>query len=171
MHDRQGPVRPSQTPGSAATRRPGGLQESAHHRPPAGVFKLAAAASLVLLLQGCSLSALTPRADDLAVTGSIDPALRQEGVDGKDAEVINTTVAGVQGDGPSESALAWSNPDTGSRGTIIAIENMVGESGRNCRKFQTTLDNFAGISLYKGETCEVRPGKWTLNRLFRDARR
>jgi surface antigen len=64
--------------------------------------------------------------------------------------------------------LAWSNPDTGNHGTIMAINKFVGNEGQSCKKFQTTVDSFTGISIYNGEACELRHGTWVLSRFMRD---
>lgn len=94
--------------------------------------------------------------------------METEGVDPADAETIRRTVAGAEFASGESHLLAWSNPDTGSSGTITAIENTISGDGRPCRKFSTTLDSFMGISLYDGETCELREGLWILSRLARN---
>ncbi|MBL4892319.1 MAG: hypothetical protein JKX91_10965 [Rhizobiaceae bacterium] len=101
------------------------------------------------------------------ITGSISKAIRAEGVDATDTEVIKTAVVQNDGTQASSTALAWQNPNTGNSGTIIAIEKFVGPQGRQCKKFQTTVDSFMGISIYDGETCEMKKGFWILSRFFK----
>ena len=67
--------------------------------------------------------------------------------------------------------LAWSNPETGNSGTITAIDKFIGNHGQSCKKFRTTVDSFMGISLYNGETCELKPGFWVLSWFIREEAR
>ncbi|MEZ5871871.1 MAG: RT0821/Lpp0805 family surface protein [Nitratireductor sp.] len=102
------------------------------------------------------------------VTSSVTQPVKAEGIDSTDAEMIKNVVAEAEGSQPSPSTLAWSNPDTGNSGTIMAIDKFVGSHGQKCKKFQTTVDSFMGISLYKGETCELKSGFWVLSWFLRD---
>lgn len=98
------------------------------------------------------------------VTSSIAKPIKSEGIGSDDAEIIKSTVA--QSD--ESQLLAWQNPNTGNKGTITAIDGFIGEEGQQCKKFQTTVDTFMGISLYNGETCELRQGFWVLSWFLRD---
>ena len=59
--------------------------------------------------------------------------------------------------------LAWSNPQTGSTGTIVAIDKFMGKHGQQCRGFKTSVDTFMGIAFYNGEACQISPGEWVLS--------
>jgi len=100
---------------------------------------------------------------DEITTSSISTPVQVNGIGSEDAEIIKTTVASADESG----LLAWQNPETGSKGTITAIDNFIGENGNQCKKFQTTVDSFMGISLYNGETCELKPGFWALSWFLR----
>ena len=101
--------------------------------------------------------------EDNLVTGSVSEPVKKDGVETTDADVIKEIVADTSEEKVSTNALAWSNPDTGNSGTIVAIDKFVGSHGQKCKKFQTTIDSFVGISLYDGETCEVKRGMWVLS--------
>jgi surface antigen len=122
-----------------------------------------------LLTSACSVVSTTDSAIeesklvDQSVTRNVEP----QGVASADAEVIKTVVADAEADG-NANLLAWSNPDTGSKGTITAINKFTGSHGQKCKKFQTTVDTFMGISIYNGETCELRRGFWVLSWFLRD---
>lgn len=134
-----------------------------------GVFKLAAASLVCAVLTGCSMTrtaALQP--EERLVTGSVAKSLKVEGLDPADAELIKSAVAQAELEGEADNALAWSNPDTGARGTIMAIDKFVGSHGQKCKKFQTTVDSFMGVSLYNGETCELKKGFWVLSWFLRN---
>lgn len=134
---------------------------------PRGFFKMALALALAMPLGACSLSRTAALEDERTlVTSSITKPVAAEGIDSTDVEVIKNTVATA--DFAMAPELAWSNPDTGSRGTIKAIDKFVGSHGQKCKKFQTTVDSFTGISLYNGETCEARQDSWVLSWFTRE---
>ena len=127
-------------------------------------------ALLATSLAGCSISRTLSSEPDQPeiVTSSITEPMKAEGIDSTDAEMIKAMVAEAEGAEPRSNMLAWSNPDTGNSGTITAIDRFVGSHGQNCKKFQTTVDSFAGISVYNGETCEVQKDAWVLSWFKRD---
>lgn len=128
------------------------------------LLKACAIAGMLVLPAACSMQkTLALDSEPAVITSSITKPVKTEGIDSTDAELIKTVVAETEFEGPTPNALAWSNPDTGSRGTIMAIDKFVGSHGQKCKKFQTTVDTFMGISLYDGETCELRKGFWVLS--------
>jgi surface antigen len=140
-----------------------------NHNATATILKLATAATIAVALSGCSLSRKAAlETDSSIVTTSISKPIEAEGIESTDVEVIKSVVAEANANGTTSSELAWSNPDTGNRGTIMAVDKVVGTDGQECKKFQTTVDNFTGISLYNGETCETKKGSWVLNWFRRD---
>jgi hypothetical protein len=139
------------------------------HNAPTLVFKLLAVSLFVLPAGACSLSRTAALEDERGlVTSSISQPIEAEGIDRTDVEVIKSVVAEAQNSKSEAPELAWSNPDTGNRGTIKAIDKFVGSHGQNCKKFQTTVDNYTGISLYNGETCELKKNSWVLSWFLRE---
>ncbi len=96
------------------------------------------------------------------VTESVAQAAKPEGVAETDAHVIKTAVATAPTDGAIKP-LAWQNPETGSSGTIVAIDKFMGKHGQSCRGFKTSVDTFMGIAFYDGEACQISPGQWVLS--------
>lgn len=140
-----------------------------NHNAAAAILKLATAATVAVSLAGCSLSRKAAlETDSSIVTTSITKPMEAEGIESTDVEVIKSVVAEAGASGKQSSELAWSNPDTGNSGTIMAVDKVVGSQGQDCKKFQTTVDNFTGISLYNGETCETKKGSWVLSWFRRD---
>lgn len=127
--------------------------------------KFACVAGLLLSVSACSVTSKTSALDEdnSIVTSSVTKPTKPEGVEGNDAELIKTVVVDADAAKPKTSELAWNNPDTGNSGTIVAIDKFVGSHGQKCKKFQTTVDSFMGVSLYDGETCEVKKGSWVLS--------
>ena len=156
---------------------PGGIgmrQRAAnrHHRAGGSILKIGALGAALLVPTACSMTQSLSLNDQLAsepevITASVAKPVEPEGIDSTDAELIKTVVAEADQSGSANNALAWSNPDTGSSGTIMAIDKFVGSHGQKCKKFQTTVDTFMGISLYDGETCELRKGFWVLSWFMR----
>jgi surface antigen len=132
------------------------------------IIKLAAIGAVTLCLGACSLSSRTAAVEPEMITASIAKPVKAEGIDSTDAELIKEVVAKSEDAKTTSHELAWSNPDTGNRGTIMAIDKFVGNHGQQCKKFQTTVDSFMGISIYHGETCELRAGFWVLSWFLRD---
>ena len=129
---------------------------------------IAAAVLLVVALSGCAIGKSVDRlaADSQLTTGSIPKDVVVEGVDPGDTAAIKLTVADAGEEG--SNLLAWNNPETGNSGTITAIDQYIGTDGQSCKKFRTTVDSFMGISLYEGETCELKKGFWVLSWFMRD---
>lgn len=157
--------------GCDGTRRPT-AHAGNHHRFGRSILKAFAISAVLLAPAGCSMTRTialedSRQSEPAVVTASVTKPVEQEGIDSTDAEVIKTVVAQTDVEGTTDNALAWSNPDTGSSGTIMAIDKFVGSHGQKCKKFQTTVDTFMGISLYDGETCEMRKGFWVLSWLMR----
>jgi hypothetical protein len=162
---RTGRTKPEKLKSASAQEARGAF--AAVHSAPMGIFKLAAVCLLILPLGACSLSRTAKLESEQAlVTSSISKPVAAEGVDSTDVEVIKNMVTSA--DGETMPELAWSNPDTGSRGTIKAIDQFVGSHGQTCKKFQTTVDSFTGISLYNGETCETKKDSWVVSWFLRE---
>lgn len=122
-------------------------------------------AAFSLALSACSVSSTEgiSGAKEEFVTNSVAKPVIAEGIGSEDAEIIKRVVA--QSD--ADNLLAWQNPESGNKGTITAIDNFVGSHGQHCKKFQTTVDSFMGISLYNGETCELKKDFWVLSWFLR----
>ena len=123
---------------------------------------------LLPLAAGCTTAertaALKP-ADEL-VTGSVAAASAKQQVDPADAEIIKERVASSPLTAFA-APLEWRNEETGASGAITAVESFKGRHGQPCRSFRTSIANFLGVSLFEGETCEVRERSWILSWLKR----
>lgn len=128
------------------------------------MLKTGFALFLVMSISACSVTQQTVSLTDekTLVTNAVTKPSKNDGVNDVDAEIIKTAVVEAPVDGDT-TELAWVNPDTGNKGTILAIDRFVGSHGQKCKKFQTTVDTFMGISLYDGETCEIKRGLWVLS--------
>ena len=135
-----------------------------------GIADLRSASAIIvvgagLLVTGCAVggNSLPELASSKElVTDSIVKKTKTEGVNETDAAVIKQTVASAN-IGSKVKPLAWQNPETGSSGTIVAIDKFMGQHGQKCRGFKTSVDTFMGIAFYDGEACQISPGEWVLS--------
>lgn len=119
--------------------------------------------ALSLAVTGCAVNgnALPDITNgDQLVTHSVVNKNKPAGIEKADAEVIKTTVVSAS---TEPKPLAWTNPQTGSSGAIVAIDNFMGKHGQQCRGFKTSVANFMGIAYYNGETCQVSGENWVLS--------
>lgn len=129
------------------------------------IAKAIVISSACLAISACSVSStLNETPTDQIITGSVTKPVQPEGIETADAEIIKSAVA----ESETSNILAWQNPETGNKGTITAINKFTGSHGQQCKKFQTTVDTFMGISLYNGETCELKKGFWVLSWFLKD---
>lgn len=150
--------------GTSLQNRKSALSKLHIEQSSGGVNRLARAvvfSAALVALSGCSLSSSLGEAasEDQIITGSVTKPVKPEGIETADAEIIKSVVAGSE----TSNVLAWQNPETGNKGTIMAIDKFTGSHGQKCKKFRTTVDTFMGISLYNGETCELKKGFWVLS--------
>lgn len=125
-----------------------------------------AVAFSAFFISGCAVSGGDPiiqlASEDQLITGSVVEQAKSEGIAQTDADIIKTTVTRAK-NASETHPLSWSNPETGSSGSIVAIDKFMGKHGQLCRGFKTTLSNFAGISIYDGETCQIEEDRWVLS--------
>lgn len=118
-----------------------------------------------LMLGGCTVAGTgMPEIADSnkLVTHSVVEKTKPAGIEATDAELIKSTVVAAKS-ADETKPLAWVNPETGSSGAIVAIDNFMGKHGQKCRGFKTSVANFMGIAYYNGETCQISAGKWVLS--------
>lgn len=130
-----------------------------------GSFFTLAALGIALTSTACAVTGNSlPQvtSGEQLVTNSVVKTTKPEGISDTDAEVIKTAVSEAQLE-PVVKPLAWTNPDTGSSGTIVAIDKFMGKHGQKCRGFKTSVASFMGISFYNGEACEISAGEWVLS--------
>jgi surface antigen len=130
----------------------------------------------ILLIAGCSLAGCSlmpggPEADiDPMTTASIAPAKPAtptrsvvEAVAPSDWEHIRLTASTFIPSSANGDIIDWTNPDTGSNGTLSPVRVARDEpDGRNCRAFSLTVSDVRGIRRYKGDACRAPDGMWQL---------
>jgi surface antigen len=56
----------------------------------------------------------------------------------------------------------WSNPTTGSSGTLAPTTTRPTRASSGCREFVATIGDFRGVRRYQGDACRDRTGEWRL---------
>lgn len=132
-----------------------------HWRVP---FKGIAVGVALCLLSGCAMKDFSVEKavpDQATVTGSVAPAQPVDGKGSSDQLTVRNIVSALNFTQWGNKPVPWSNPETGSQGTITAIAEKKDDAGL-CREFQTSRESFDGVMIYKGETCMQNGGQWTL---------
>lgn len=143
-----------------------------HKTPfPLRTFTTPGLVSVIILstsISGCTVSSQldTASLEDKTVTNSISQQAKQDGLNESDAETIKSTVIAANLDGSASHTMAWANPETGNSGQITSIKSTQNSQGNNCRKFETTVKSFSGVTIYTGETCRAAAGSWSLSWLM-----
>lgn len=137
-------------------------------RQTGALVRGAAIALLALQLGGCAVASLPfaeMSADRTARSDSANPAVvpvsATAAVDPSDWETVRRTLARAPGDAIAEP-LYWSNPDTGSTGSVAGLGGIVDRSGLTCRPFATTVSDSRGVRRYRGDACQRADGRWQL---------
>ncbi|MFO1185192.1 MAG: RT0821/Lpp0805 family surface protein [Bauldia sp.] len=90
-----------------------------------------------------------------------------ESVDPSDWETVRRAVAEAIAARNHSAAINWSNPDTGSSGTIAPLLAVTAGNGA-CRPFSTTMSDARGIRHFRGEACRETTGRIQLLRVTAD---
>jgi surface antigen len=133
-------------------------------------YRGVAAAAMALSLGACSAFGL-PGASGELITGSVPanhgvaPTLVSasvvDKVDPSDWETVRRTIAGASATS-GVGRIEWTNPDTGSSGTIVGLDVPTDRKGQLCRSFSTTISDARGIRGYRGDACRRTDGRWQL---------
>lgn len=122
-------------------------------------------------LAGCGMVPGGPENDlDPMTTASIapaKPAVRTrsvvEALAPSDWEQIRLTASTSIPGSANGEIIDWTNPDTGSNGTLSPLVTARAEpDGRSCRAFSLTVSDVRGIRRYKGDACRAQDGMWQL---------
>ena len=147
--------------------------------PRLGLSAAAVAAPLLglvtLLLTGCAGMGL-PFADiGPERTGSVrtasaggQSANAVSAVDPSDWEAVRRAVAEAIAARNTDATIEWTNPDTGSSGTISPLLATTASSSSGCRAFATTMSDARGVRHYRGDACRETDGRVRLLRVVAD---
>ena len=112
---------------------------------------------------GCAVSfpiaSMYPGKDE--VTASIKPLAGQlaDPEDRRRAKAALTTAIDPQGPG---TAVSWSNPSTGDRGTYTPVGHAYPADGRICRAFLGTVHQGEDDRSIQGTACAATGGDWAV---------
>ena len=133
------------------------------------IAHVTAIAALALTLGGCAGLGLPlgerVASGPMAYTGSIKPVLASavaaDQANPSDWDAIRRTIDGA----PKTAArLDWSNVVSGSAGSIA----IAADTGDDCRRFATTINDLRGIRRYRGSACAGADGRSQLRGVVAD---
>lgn len=147
-------------------RHPYNGESTPRQSPP--YVRAAAVAALALSLGGCAGLGLPFGSEMTASNTSTGGGARAtlvkasviDGVDASDWETIRRTIA--RAGGSAAGRIEWSNPDTGSTGTITDLREPAKRGDILCRGFSTTVTDVQGIRRFRGDACQRTDGRWQL---------
>jgi len=83
-------------------------------------------------------------------------------VDQSDWATVRRVIAGADTKRQFSRSIDWSNPDTGTTGTITIFNTISAANDLKCHNFTTTINDSRGIRLYRGEACLMPNDRWRL---------
>jgi len=128
------------------------------------ILAAVAVAALGIALGGCSSMGmpLGEAGGSYERTGAIAVgAVVTDSVDPSDWEAVRRTVARVPADMLADR-VEWSNPATGSTGTVAMSEPSNDRGGKLCRPLSATINDIRGVRRYRGDACRGADGVWRL---------
>lgn len=145
----------------------------ARRRQSARRFVVLTIAAMTATLGGCAGMGL-PFADvDRTTTASIPgshPVLASatfiDRVDPSDWQSIRKTIAAAPN--AATTGIEWTNPATGTTGTVAVAAAKTPKNGLSCRTFATTISDARGIRRYRGDACLSGGGMLTLRDVAAD---
>lgn len=115
-----------------------------------------------LLLGGCSVSMpMGSLLGDDDSTGSIQkPQL--DGLVGEDWRRAKAALAAALGAGPARAPVAWTNPDSGTKGSFLPIGDAYATASGSCRAFSAAVDRNDIDDSLQGTACSNKTGIWQI---------
>lgn len=126
-------------------------------------FVAALALSLSTAACGSISLPLGPQAAGPDITSSMAAAAPASGLAVGDLSAMSASLADAAETGATP--IAWSNPESGSQGTITNIAAMKGPDGTPCRTFSTLVNAVDGVRALRGVACRQADGTWSVDGL------
>jgi surface antigen len=128
-----------------------------------------AAVAFAAGLSGCASLGLPFGPDNASPSPETTAAIASgtsaaDSVAASDWDTVRKTIAALPAG--QVKPVQWTNPATGSTGTVVAAERPAGKA--NCRPFSTTVSDARGVRRYRGQACHSTDGSWQLVALAAD---
>jgi surface antigen len=130
-------------------------------------MRIALVPLLVLPLSACTLAPPAAGLDNIETGSIVRAAHPADSLAPSDREQIRAFVVAHIAGMAEGASLEWSNPDTGSTGTVSALAARA-EKGASCRAFAVTVSDLRGVRGYRGDACRAQGGDWQLASLDPD---
>ena len=94
--------------------------------------------------------------------GALLGALGGNVLDQRDRRIANETAQRALEHAPTGTALPWSNPDTGNRGSVTPTRTWQQPSGQYCREYQQEIVVGGKTQQGFGRACRMPDGTWQI---------
>lgn len=128
-----------------------------------GARLAAGCAALCVALGGCSVSlpmgSLIGSHDDEQTASVAKPQI--EGLAGEDWRRAKIALDSALAEGDS-TAVAWDNPDSGTKGSFAPIGEAYATNTGTCRGFRASIDRKDADDALQGTACADKSGDWVI---------
>jgi surface antigen len=97
-----------------------------------------------------------------ALAGGLAGGAIGDFLDGKDKQQQQQAASHAMETAPSNTSVAWKNPDTGHSGTVTPIRTYQNSEGQYCREYQQTVNIGGQQHQAYGKACRQPDGSWRI---------
>ena len=100
-----------------------------------------------------------PGFTDNRPTGAIKPAASANPFDARDWPLVEPALRTAIRADATPDPVAWSNPDTGRHGQLVAVAGAFAQEGASCRAFLARIEDSEGSRSLQGVGCARAAGE------------
>ena len=97
-----------------------------------------------------------------ALAGGLAGGAIGDFLDGKDKQQQQQAASRAMETAPSNSSVAWKNPDSGHSGTVTPVRTYQNDNGQYCREYQQTVNIGNQQHQAYGKACRQPDGSWKI---------
>jgi surface antigen len=97
-----------------------------------------------------------------ALAGGLAGGAIGDFLDGKDKHQQQQAASRAMETAPSNSSVAWKNPDSGHSGTVTPVRTYQNDNGQYCREYQQTVNIGNQQHQAYGTACRQPDGSWKI---------
>lgn len=131
-------------------------------------LRVAQIVACLSLLGGCSVSmpmaSLIPGSHDEG-TGAIGKLPLAGWLDGDDWKHAKQAFSRALDAEKIDSAISWDNPNSGAKGTFVALGQAYPGEGGLCRSFHANIDRRSADDMLEGTACAGKSGEWKVTEI------
>jgi surface antigen len=97
-----------------------------------------------------------------ALAGGLAGGAIGDFLDGRDKQQQQQAASRAMETAPSNSSVAWKNPDSGHSGTVTPVRTYQNSNGQYCREYQQTVNIGNQQHQAYGTACREADGSWKI---------